>query len=224
MKLHIKIKHVLLAMMTCVVGASCQKDSPYRQYTNEVKEFEGNMVQYLESQPNTFSSLLLVLDRLPDLKDQLTENEVTLFAPTNINFNAALNELNQERKDQDSEATLLDLNTVDLTELEIMMDKYIIPGQNLTDSYKSFTDGVYASSIKFNYQMHIQYQKQDASGYLSGGPVTLYYSDPNNSTVKVYWQRTNTNAVNIKATNGIIHIIEPNHIFGFGRFTEKMNK
>lgn len=222
MKLNIKIKHLLIVAMTCLVWSSCKKDSPYRDYQNEVQDFNGNVIQYLQTQPNTFSSLLSVLERTPDLKALLTDNKVTLFAPTNDNFAAALYELNQVRAVQNKPQVTLE--NADLTELEIMMDKYIITGMNTTDFYKPFLDGSYASSIKFKYQMHVQYQKQNASGYQGGGPVTITFSDPKNLTVKTNWQRSVTNAVNIRTSNGIINILSPTHIFGFGDFTTKLNK
>lgn len=222
MELNIKIKHLFIVIITCLALPSCKKDSPYRDYQNEVKEFNGNVIQYLQTQPATFSSLLSVLDRTPDLKTSLTDSKVTLFAPTNDNFAAALYELNLVRAAQGK--PLVTLENADLTELEIMMDKYIIKGMNTTDFYRPFLDGSYASSIKFNYQMHIQYQKQNASGYQGGGPVTITFSDPKNLTVKTNWQRSVTNAVNIKTSNGIINILSPTHIFGFGDFTTKLNK
>lgn len=222
MKLNIRIKHLLVVTMACLVWSSCKKDSPYRDYQNEITEFNGNVVQYLETQQTTFSSLLMVLNRTPDLKTALSDSKVTLFAPTNDNFAAALYELNQVRTEQGKAAVTLE--NADLTELEIMMDKYIIAGRNTTDFYRPFLDGSYASSIKFKYQMHIQYQKQNASGYQGGGPVSVTFSDPKNLTVKTNWQRTVTNAVNIKTSNGIINILSPTHIFGFGDFTTKLNK
>jgi len=222
MKLNIKIKHLLIVAVACLVWSSCKKDSPYREYQNEVKEFNGNVIQYLETQPATFSSLLSVLNRTPELKTALTDSKVTLFAPTNDNFAAALYELNQVRTAQNK--TLVNLENADMTELEIMMDKYIIAGMHTTDFYKPFLDGSYASSIKYKYQMHIQYQKQNASGYQGGGPVSITFSDPKNLTVKTNWQRTVTNAVNIRTNNGVINILSPTHLFGFGDFTTKLNK
>lgn len=139
MKLNIKIKHLLIVAMTCLIWSSCKKDSPYRDYENEVTEFNGNVIQYLETQPATFSSLLVVLNRTTALKTALTESKVTLFAPTNDNFAAALYELNQLRTEQNK--TPVTLENADLTELEIMMDKYIITGRNTTDFYKPFLDG-----------------------------------------------------------------------------------
>lgn len=213
---------MLILAIACLALPSCKKDSPYRDYQNEVQEFNGNVLRYLETQPATFSSLLKVLDRSPDLKELLNSGKVTLFAPTNENFAAALYELNQIRSGQNKPQ--ITLENADQVELETMLDKYIIAGMNTTDYYKSFLDGSYVRTAKFNYQMHIQYQKQNASGFQGGGPVTITFSDPKNLTVKTNWQRSLTNAVNIRTSNGIINILSPTHIFGFGDFTIKLNK
>lgn len=210
--------------MTIVLSAftACQKESIYHDYENTIKEFDGTALQYLQSQKNTFDSLLFVLDRLPHLKDSLSSRNVTLFAPTNQSFQAAIKNLNIERKAQGK--TALYLKDCDLDELDVLTAKYILRGARTTDTYAPFTDGLNITSIKYEYQMHVQYNKLNASGFVGGGPQSIIFSDPKGSIFEKYWENANTNAVNIKTKNAIVNILAPLHDYGFNEFVIRVNK
>jgi len=222
-----KIKFLQLPiMLLALIGltfTACKKDSEYYDYENKVKEFNGTVLQYLTAQPaNTFDSLLLVINRLPDLKDTLNNQSITFFAPTNASFQAAIKNLNILRKDQGK--TPLYLKDCDVKELEILTSRYIIRGSRTTDSYAPFADGILFTSVKYAYPMHIQYDKLNASGFVEGGPQSIIYSDPKNNIFEKYWQRSSTNAVNIKAKNGVINILAPLHDYGFNEFVSRVNQ
>lgn len=201
---------------------ACKKDSIYYDYENTIKEFDGTALQYLQAQQNTFDSLLLVLDRLPALKDSLTNRSVTLFAPTNQSFQAAIKNLNIERKAQGKGA--LYLKDCDLNELDILTTRYILRGAKTTDVYAPFADGLNINSIKYEYPMHVQYNKLNASGFVAGGPQSIIFSDPKGSIFERNWENANTNAVNIKTKNAIVNILAPLHDYGFNEFVIRVNK
>lgn len=213
---------IILLVLIGMTFTACKKDSEYYDYKNNVKEFNGTVLAYLKAQPNTFDSLLLVLDRLPDLKDTLTNNSITLFAPTNESFQAVVKNLNILRKSQGKAPMYLkDCNPL---ALHILTTSYIIRGARTTDAYAPFVDGALYISVFYNYPMHIKYDKLNASGFVQGGPQSIIFSDPKNSIFEKYWQRTNTNAVNIKAKNGVINILAPLHDFGFNEFVDFVNQ
>lgn len=214
---------VLLAVMCCSAFFSCKKnDSPYYDYKNEVQEFDGNILSYLNANKNQYDSLLLLLDRLPALKDSLSNENVTLFALNNKSFQTAIGELNQARAVQAK--SKIYLATADIKELDTMLCKYLIRGEHGTDKLKAFVDGAYVTSINHNYPMHILYTKINASGFVGGGPQVLTFSDPKGSIFVKFWERTQTVAVNIKAKNGIVHMVAPGHVFGFNEFVKRINK
>ncbi|WP_316783429.1 hypothetical protein [Pedobacter frigiditerrae] len=214
---------IMLLVLIAMAFTACKKDSEYYDYENNVKEFNGTVLQYLEAQPvNTFDSVLLVLNRLPALKDTLTNNNVTFFAPTNASFQAAIKNLNILRKSQGK--TPLYLKDCDLSSLDILTSRYIIRGSRTTEAYAPFADGVLYASVNYGYQMHIQYDKLNASGFVQGGPQSIIYSDPKNNIFEKYWERSNTNAVNIKAKNGVINVLAPLHDYGFNEFVSRVNK
>lgn len=211
---------VLLIFLSTLTA--CKKDSIYHDYENTIKEFDGTALQYLQTQKNTFDSLLLVLNRLPDLKDSLSNKNITLFAPTNQSFQAAIKNLNIERKAQGKSAMYL--KDCDLTELEVLTTRYILRGSRTTDSYAPFADGLNIISIKYEYPMHVQYNKLNASGFVGGGPQAIIFSDPKGSIFEKNWENAGTNAVNIKTKNAIVNILAPLHDYGFNEFVIRVNK
>jgi len=214
---------LLLLMVMGIYLSACKKnDSLYYDYTNTVQTFKGSAMDYLKSKPNTFDSLLLVLDRFPFLKDSLTNKQVTLFAPVNENFAASVKYLNQTRKAEGKAPVYL--RTADPLELLFMLSKYIIRGNNSTDAYTGSVDGISLNTIISDYPMHIKAIKANASGFVGGGATTLEYSDMYGSTIRLNWITTNTNAVNIKTNNATINILSPLHNFGFDEFTYRLDQ
>lgn len=213
---------IFLALVLLGMYACTKSDSPYYNYENKVQSFNGSALGYLQAQPQgTFDSLLVVLERFPDLKDSLTTEQVTLFAPVNRNFETAIKYLNIRRKLEGKDA--LFLNDLDIDGLEEIVCKYIIRGNRTTDAYVNSSDGVIAQSILFDYPMHIKYSKESSSGYIGGGASTLNFSNPFGSVFTQDWGKTKATTVNIKTNNATINILETIHNFGFKEFTERLN-
>ncbi|QIL41108.1 hypothetical protein G7074_18650 [Pedobacter sp. HDW13] len=202
---------------------ACKKDvTPYHDYVNTQQTFNGSAMDYLKAQPKgTFDSLLLALDRYPFLKDSLTNQKVTLFAPVNKNFEAAEKYLNLVRKNQGKAPVYL--SNADPVQLGVMLCKYIIRGGRTTDAYINNADGMLLKNIVIDYQMHVKYVKLSSAGYVGGGPASLNFSDTYGSIFSNTWVTTTTNAVNIKTNNAIINILTPIHNFGFDEFTNRLN-
>jgi hypothetical protein len=219
------IKYVFLCIGAVCLFAfnSCSKsDSPYYDYENVVQSYNGTALSYLKAQPaGTFDSLLVVLDRYPDLADTLQNQTVTLFAPVNENFVAAIKYLNLTR-DNEGKAPLY-LQDVDEDELEELICKYIIRDNRNTDAYAQERDGLLLTSILYDYPMHVKYVKQSSSGFMSGGASVLNFSNPFGSVFVKDWITTTTNTVNIRTNNATINILTPIHNFGFDEFTERLN-
>lgn len=213
---------ILLTILISTQLFCCKKgDSPYYNYENELKQFDGNALDYLKAQKGTYDSLLVVLGRLPNLEDSLRKEKLTLFAVTNKSFQTSVENLNAVRKRTNK--TPLYLATMDIKELDTMTSRYIIRGQYTSKDFENYTDGLLLKSISYNYSMHVLYSKADASGLIGGGPTVITFSDPKNSIFIRYWQRTPTNAVNIRTNNATINVVAPGHDFGFGDFVTRIN-
>ncbi len=215
-KFNFRLSSLLLVLMGCFTLSSCEKgDSYYENYENQIQVFNGNAYEYLESQPGVYDSLLLVLDRLVPLRDTLKNEDVTLFALTNKSFELAIQNLNNKRAAGNKAA--LSLEDLDRRGLDSVMCRYILKGDLQTDNVRELVDGIYLPSLKYGYEMHVQYDVLNASGFVSGGQQQLIFTDPNESIFERYWQRTPTNAVNIKTNNAVIHVLSPSHDFGFNK-------
>lgn len=209
--------------MACIVSSCTKNESPYYDYVNTVQVFDGTALDYLQAQDKgTFDSLLVVLDRLSALKDTLALQDVTLFAPVNENFAAAVKYLNNKRKVYNK--PFLYLRDMDLAELEAILCQYIIRGKRSTADYPKDSDGVFVESIRTNYPMHIRYQKLSSAGFVEGGASILDFSNPFGSSFTNDWITTRANTVNIQTDNAIINILEPIHNFGFNDFTNRLDK
>jgi hypothetical protein len=212
-------------LMVLLLGTSlfaCKKtDKTYYDYQNSLKEFNGNALDYLQSQPGVYDSLLMVLNRLPAIKDSLQHQNITLFAVTNKSFQISVESLNEVRR-KTNKAPIY-LAGADLAQLDTMICKYIIPGKLTTADFESYSDGLQIKSLKYRYSMHVAYAKANASGFIGGGPGIITFTDPKNSIFVRYWQSTPTNAVNIKTTNATVNVIAPGHDFGFGDFVTRIN-
>lgn len=211
---------LIAVLISCLFG--CKKsDSEYYNYQNKIQQFDGNALQYLEAQTGTYDSLLLVLDRLPALKDSLSQRKLTVFAVTNKSFEISVGNLNDIRKrNNKAPIYLADMN---IAQLDTMASRYFVRGIYETMDLSAYVDGLMVKSIVHDYPMHVMYNKLDASGFNGGGPQILTFSDTKESIFVRYWQRTPTNAVNIKTNNAIVNIVSPGHDFGFGDFVTRIN-
>lgn len=219
-KLHRQL--LLLFPIVVLAMASCERgDDFYASYESEETVYDGSIYAYLKSQGGVYDSLLLVLDRVPELRRKLDnpDSSLTLFAATNRSFEIAVNSLNTTRR-LTGRAPLY-LEDVGLADLDSMVNRYVLNTEFNTAELAPYIDGQVVTSTKNDYKMHIQFRVLNASGFVGGGERQLIFSDTNNSIFQRYWQRVNTSAVDIRTTNGIIHILSPGHDFGFSKFTSK---
>lgn len=204
----------------------CKKvDDTYRDFENKAGKFNGTALAFLESQLGVYDSMLLVINRLTGIRDSLTSNEVTVFAMTNRSFSIALNNINQARMDSIPALPEVSFSTMDSATLDQYFCRYILRGKQSSAGLIDFTDGRLYPSIRYDYNMQMQFSQTNASGYLNGGPKAIIFSDPKNSVFTVNWVRTPTQTVDIQTTNAIVHLLTPGHDFGFGtNFVRDINK
>lgn len=222
----IRIKLILfLSIGTVICFLSCKKGNDFfYDYTEEAAVFDGTILKYLESRPQTYDSLLLVLDRFPDLREKLdqTNDTLTLFAPTNRSFSLSVDALNTTRALTNRQP--LYLEDVPLLDLDSMICRYVFEDLIDIDQLQPFIDGLNIDSYKYGYRMHAQYDVLSASGIVDGGQQQIIFSDVNNSIFQRYWQNINTNSVDIRTKNGVIHVLASGHDFGFNKFAAKFSQ
>jgi uncharacterized surface protein with fasciclin (FAS1) repeats len=206
---------VLLLFSNCLL-VSCAKDKGDYSTTGSQLPFDGTIYSYLKSQPGTFDSFLLVIDRL-GLTDSVNKQGVTVFAPTNESFKLAVEKYNNGKRAGGSPLTSLSI--YDKAFLDTMIRRYIFPGVFKSASMQK-TDGVTLLSIS-GYVMNGKTTYYNAQGFLTGGATSITLSDTRYSLFKTDWISTTANAVDIATTNGVVHVLDAGHIFGFDNFTKE---
>lgn len=215
----------VLGVLLIAIAVGCTKaDDTYKDYQNTAGRFNGNALAYLQSQPGVYDSMLLVINRLTGMQDSISKNNLTVFAASNRSFALALQNINQARRDSIPAMPEVSLSTMDSAVLDTFFCRYLIMGQQTSDSLKGFTDGRLFTSIRYGYNMQLQFTQTNASGYVNGGPQALIFSDPKNSVFTRNWIRTTTITVDIKTANAVVHLLPPGHDFGFGTdFIRRIN-
>jgi len=108
-------------------------------------------------------------------------------------------------------------------EAEKMLCKYIIESPYDTEEVLAKGGNSTLNSLKYAYQMNIECFRRSASGYVDGGVKQLVFSDMKNSQVKDNWNNASVVWMDIYANNGVIHILSPQHSFGFDEFINVFN-
>lgn len=222
MKRLLKISLVFILLLSAF---SCKKgDDYYYDYTKEAEVYDGTIYEYLKNQKGVFDSLVLVLNRLPKLENLLNDEaeELTLFAVSNRSFDLGISAMNTNRNII-GKAPLY-LEDLALNELDSLTSRYIFEGVHSSEKLAPFIEGQLLKSYQYEYEMHLQHEILDASGFVEGGEQQIQLSDVNNSIFERYWNTINTKAVNIHTKNGVIHILSPNHDFGFGKLPQKFTE
>jgi len=212
-----KTNYIILIAIGISLLSSCAKDGGYYDRKLETVVYNGTVYEYLKSKPGVFDSLIKVIDRIGD-QSILDNEEITLFAPTNQSFQLAIQNLNNTRRI--AEEPFEYLANVELVHLDTMTSQYIIRGKLPTDSMQK-QDGIPLTSFKYGYPMHSKINYINSSGYVAGGPTVINFSDTKQSLFLRNWVTTPTISINIKTKNGIVHILNNEHVFGFNDFVRR---
>lgn len=209
------VTYALLLIVASFTFAGCQKvDKTYLQPRENLAKYNGSVYEYIAAQPaGVYDSLLMVLNRLPDLTDTLKTKEVTLFALTNRSFELAVDDLNFNLGLPEG---TINLRNIDAQVLDTFLCRYIIRDKYLSTDLLRATDGYTLPSVKYGYRMNLQHSYTNASGFVNGGPRAIIFSDTRTSPFVSLWVRTNAIAVDVVTNNGIVNVLSPGHSFGFG--------
>ena len=209
---------VLLFIGGCFL-CGCRKDSGFYQAKSSIKNFSGSTYDFLKSQTGVYDSFLYVMDRL-GLTDSLKEGQYTVFAPTNASFERAITDVNRLRRQQ--KRPLQYLSTIAENQLDSLACRYLIRGIIGADSM-STQDGIFLYAARYGYMMHGKLEVTNAEGLVKGGPQIIEFADTKGVIYTRQWSIANTVTINIKTDNGIVNVLDRNHVFGFDEFIPRVN-
>lgn len=208
----------IFAFLVLALLYACAKDKGYYSPMSQESVYKGNLYSYLKSKPGVYDSLVKVIDRI-GLQQKLQDSSVTLFALTNASFQLAIQNLSNTLNVSDKPAQFL--NSVKYEILDSLLCQYIIQGRLASDSLVN-QDGKDVLGIRYGYPMHIGLNRQASSGYLNGGPMVVDFSDTRRSVFNRNWVTTQTSSLNIQTDNAIVHVLNPDHVFGFNKFVSQV--
>src|SRR5699024_2486160 len=145
--------------------------------------------------------------------------DITFFARTNQSFRVALENLNNVRKLADSDAE--SYSGVNYEHLDTLVSYYLTRGALTTDSL-TMKEGRTVYDYKFNHARHAKIFGSNAWGFVGRGPRIIGFSDTKYSHFIRDWATSLTGSVNIEPENGIVHVLTPEHVFGFDYFIDRM--
>ena len=70
----------------------------------------------------------------------------------------------------------------------------------------------------YPYRMNLMYKRLSASGFVGSGLKDITFYDMRNTLEKTRWESTKVLWADVYTTNGVIHVLVPQHEFGFGNF------
>ncbi len=216
-----------------LLNVGCKKtDSPY--YKTEISEtvqFNGTVLQYLESQKGLYDSMVVVLKRYPNFQQLLSSpGKLTVFAIPNAAFQVAVTTFNRERAKTDSVPLYFSPNNFnradsgmfDYLALEQLIARYIFEGTYTYERLAESTNGFPTNSI-LGYEMNLKAQQENAVGAIKDGPKVIELSDMNNSIFRRFWKSALTSTIGaVQTSNALVHVLTQNHEFGFASFTDKL--
>jgi hypothetical protein len=223
-------------VVTMISQTSCKKENTFYKETPLSNSENLNTYQYLKSKTGVYDSLLLLVDKMGIAKT-LQDSTVTLFAPQNSSFQIAITNLNVVRRAAGQPAVYLSQLAAgdklitnsklkakakqDSVMLDTLVSRYIIRNKYIANDF-AIGDGQTISSVRGGFPMHGQRIYADAQGYQNGGSEVIEFANTKRSLFVATWSKTTTTSVNIKTKNGIVHLLRPDHTFGFDEFTSRM--
>lgn len=227
---------ILIGILAGIVlsSVSCKKESGYYTEPDINPATPLNTYDYLLSKPGVYDSLLLVIDQL-GMQSILRDSSITLFAASNSSFEIAIKNLNDIRKSKGEDAVylaeiasgktlipgLIGKAKADSAHLDTMASQYIIKGPYRSSDF-TVGDGQTIYSVRGDYPMHGKRLYADAQGLQNGGSEVLEFANTRRSVFIPNWSLSTTSSVNIETKNGMVHLLQPDHVFGFDEFVRRL--
>lgn len=103
--------------------------------------------------------------------------------------------------------------------LDTMLCRYMTAGLYDTEKLSRVTsaEGTIIQGL-YSYRMNLSYRRLPASGYMGAGPQDITFYDMRNTLNMNYWESTKVMWTDVQTKNGVVHVLFPQHEFGFGNF------
>lgn len=214
------VRHIIGVLLLVTVFASCKKEY-YLDSGIHDPNFNGTIVDYLNTRPEYFDTLVNIIE-FAGLTDELSNEEVTFFAPPNGSISKSVRSLNRYLLN-DGKDTVSDYKQIkaevwrELLGLYIFKDKYSLKDVPQLDTMdiEAYPGQSYESLSGRPMIMGVIYA--NAGGVKYAGYRQLWFSYINDFS-KPKTERINIPVAtsNIAPINGFLHVLAfKYHNFGF---------
>ena len=211
---------IFLTVMVMAVG--CKKDY-YTDTGLHTPNFNGNVLQYLQSKPGYFDSVLKVI-HFAGMEDVFKNENITFFAPADSCINRTIEMVNFYLTIQ-GRPVVHKLEQIKPEVWRRQLSRYIFKEKKSMNDYPQLDPGnlsAHPGQIYASYDgllMNVGVIYDDAGGVKYAGYRHLQLSYiPSASAPRDYasWYSVDVASVNVAPTNGYVHVLRyPLHYFGF---------
>ena len=219
------IKRIFSAcmLMAIVIITGCQKKDYFTNTGTHTPNFQGNVLEYLESKPQYFDSITKII-RLAGMEDIFKNEDITFFAPSDSSVKSTIKDLNFRLNSQ-GKRQVYRLEQIKPEVWRTQLSRYLFKGKKSMNDFPQLDPNnlsAYPGQIYASYDgdiMNVGVFYNDAGGVQYAGYRQLMLSFiPSATTPRDYnsWYSVRVASVNVAPTNGFVHVLNyPFHYFGF---------
>lgn len=210
---------IIAGMCVAFALTNCQDESYLIDTGVHDPNFDGSIMQYLESRPDYFSKTVQVI-KIAGLEDVLDKETVTFFAPTDWSIDNSVNRLSSYLY-QNGGDSIKDYRQIKPSVWREFLSMYIVPDKYLLKDIPQLDTlmvSSYPGQAYYSYggrPMNMGVVYSDANGVKYAGSRQILYSyisDFATMDMKNAYVAT----CNIEPRNGAVHVIRfTDHAFGF---------
>lgn len=201
--------------------SACNQDEYLIDTGIHKAQYDGTVLQYLESKPDYFSDLLEVAN-LAGMDEALSNDTLTFFAPPNEAIRKTVNFLNEILKTQGKD-TVAEYSQIDPRVWKDVLSLYVFDGKYLLKDYPqldtldipSFPGQGYISHANRIMNVGVIYNDANGVEYAGYRQLVLSYI-PDVLYPTQNWINVPIASSNIQPKNGVVHVLNySRHFFGF---------
>ena len=210
-------------LVTIVIIAGCQKKDYFTNTGTHSPNFQGNVLEYLESKPQYFDSITKII-RLAGMEDIFRNEDITFFAPSDSSVKSTIKDLNFRLNSQ-GKRLVYRLEQIKPEVWRTQLSRYLFKGKKSMNDFPQLDPNnlsAYPGQIYASYDgdiMNVGVFYNDAGSVQYAGYRQLMLSFiPSATTPRDYnsWYSVRVASVNVAPTNGFVHVLNyPFHYFGF---------
>ncbi len=225
-------RSIFLALGVWLLSA-CSKNDYFNDTGKAEPNFNGTIMQYLQSKPEYFDSLVKIIN-IAGYADVLNRENITFFAPADSSIKLSLR-LANEMRDSYGKPRISSVAQIDPAIWRKYLSRYIFDFSSALNDFPQIDFGAITSYPGRMYKAHsgeflnigVIYDDLENTNSANGTTVTIkyagyrhlaisYLNSPFSPTEVGTWTRADISTANIKPKNGFVHIIKySNHRFGF---------